>query len=64
VTLAAAAGAAAAGVSAVIGGFAGSKAGVVLRAVCLHLIRKGSYVLAEVVGFLQIGRASCRERVS
>lgn len=51
--LAAAAGAAAAGVGAIIGGIAGSEAGAVLRAVCLLLIKKGSAVLVEVVGFLR-----------
>lgn len=51
--LAAAAGAAAAGVGAIVGGIAGSEAGAVLRAVCLLLIKKGAYVLAEVVGFLR-----------
>jgi A nuclease of the HNH/ENDO VII superfamily with conserved WHH len=51
--LAAAAGAAAAGVGAIVGGIAGSEAGAVLRAVCLLLIKKGAYVLVEVVGFLR-----------
>lgn len=51
--LAAAVGAAAAGVGAIVGGIAGSEAGAALRAVCLLLIRKGAYVLTELVGFLR-----------
>lgn len=51
--LAAAVGAAGAGVGAIVGGIAGSEAGAALRAVCLLLIKKGAYALAEVVGFLK-----------
>jgi hypothetical protein len=51
--LAAAAGAVAMGVGAIVGGIAGSEAGAVLRAVCLLLIKRGAYVLAEIVGFLR-----------
>ena len=51
--LAAAVGAAAVGVGAVVGGIAGSEAGAALRAVCLMLIEKGGYMLAEVIGFLR-----------
>jgi len=51
--LAAAAGLAAAGVGAVVGGIGGSEAGAALRAVCLMLLERGGVLLAEMIGFLR-----------